>query len=378
MSQRVSPSNVLFVIDDIQKQTYGGFNSELTSTTYKMIGRNTRDVFTNKTLTDPSNVIAATGLSSGGGIVNITGSATSGRVLEATSATTAEWKRVNFPVITYIYRPGYAGTDPYIYDSWADMCADIDNDSCSVIMFDNTLLPFGDPCIIPAGNWDMTNVKWMTGSAGLRQSGGSLYQLLVQVEDGATLNGLGYIDGPILINFTGTTQPAIVLNNSTNALFRLNLGVNIICTGTQPFIDLTDGNIIVNLFVGTRVGVEPTSPTPVFRNSGSGTMIVSMYGMQLVSDNVFGGSGIINIINFTPTGQISIPINQPAATQLSLQYGYICSSTYTRAAAPTVNDDSVAGYKAGDIWIDSSSGNNINMCVLADPGAAVWKLFTTT
>lgn len=53
-------------------------------------------------------------------------------------------------------------------------------------------------------------------------------------------------------------------------------------------------------------------------------------------------------------------------------------NNFTSAVAPTVNDDSTAGYRVGSKWFDIVAPDGVYQCIDATPGAAVWKTSTLT
>jgi hypothetical protein len=78
--------NVTLRIDDIEATTRCFDNVDLENTGYRLVGRTTADIFTNKTITDSSNTVAANNVLVGEDIITIGGSApTAGQVLTATS-----------------------------------------------------------------------------------------------------------------------------------------------------------------------------------------------------------------------------------------------------------------------------------------------------
>lgn len=55
-------------------------------------------------------------------------------------------------------------------------------------------------------------------------------------------------------------------------------------------------------------------------------------------------------------------------------YSYnVALSNLQASTAPGVNDDGIAGYAPGSLWIDKTN-ENAYICIRSTPGAAVWKL----
>jgi hypothetical protein len=78
--------NVTLRIDDISATALCYDNVELESAGYRLVGRSTRDIFTNKIIIDPSNTIASNNILVGSSQITIGGSApTIRQVLKATS-----------------------------------------------------------------------------------------------------------------------------------------------------------------------------------------------------------------------------------------------------------------------------------------------------
>nr|SMH63352.1 Hypothetical protein FSTVLC9_317 [Faustovirus] len=82
--------NVTLRIDDIDATALCYDNVNLESAGYRLVGRTTADIFTNKIIIDPSNTIASNNILVGSSVITIEDSApTAGQVLTATSATSA-------------------------------------------------------------------------------------------------------------------------------------------------------------------------------------------------------------------------------------------------------------------------------------------------
>lgn len=90
--------NVTLRIDDIAATALCYDNVELPSAGYRLVGRSTADIFTNKILTDPSNTIASNNILVGSTQISIDGSApVVGQVLTATTTSALEFA-TPFPV----------------------------------------------------------------------------------------------------------------------------------------------------------------------------------------------------------------------------------------------------------------------------------------
>lgn len=61
----------------------------------------------------------------------------------------------------------------------------------------------------------------------------------------------------------------------------------------------------------------------------------------------------------------------------TIQAANTAKANLTAVAAPTVNDDTTAGYSIGSIWIDTAT-DTVYVCADATAGAAVWKDLSTS
>jgi len=91
-----------------------------------------------------------------------------------------------------------------------------------------------------------------------------------------------------------------------------------------------------------------------------------------------GASGFTIASSGSPGSlQLSVTISSAATARAGLGIDDIATkqSNLSAGAAPTVNDDSSAGFAVGSFWIDVSADDGY-WCMDAAVGAAVWKKIT--
>jgi hypothetical protein len=301
----------------------------------------------------------------------------------------AEWRGAGstLPGATILFKPNYAGpTSRNIFSDWSELCTAILNiDGPKIIVFDDSLMAPGDPIIVPAGNWDMTDVIWSARLSSIHTF--PILFIQVNLSDGVIVNNLEGVQGPILITFFGTVVPAITVNTTISdrkAAFTLSYGARVACLGTQPFLRSTGGFYEVILLYsiqiyGIPVGPPPPNPyslTPVFEvtdNSVNTLFVCVMSNGSIIEDNTFGGIGTTAFVRLTPGVVFSIPIVQPLLTgTVSLTSVYTNPDTYQRTVAPTNLDDDSIGYKIGDCWVNTAA-NVYYTCVANAGGSAIWN-----
>ena len=239
--------------------------------------------------------------------------------------------------------------------------------------FDDSLIGIGDPIIIPPGTWDMTNVVWYVKICSLNTPPNLFTQ--INISDGATVNGLGGISGPIMATHFGTTSAAITLSTlpfSRQAAFYLTDGAQIASGGTQPFVRLVEGFAeVITQFANILYGTDTISTVPVVSADDASQLIIVLGVDCTLEDNAVGGTGNILCVRLTPGTHTSIPPVQTLPGTFSVGSTYTNSDTYQRPGAPTNTDDDSKGYKIGDLWIDTGSSmlyTSLNVTL----NSAVW------
>jgi len=184
------------------------------------------------------------------------------------------------PAPTYVYRPGGVA-DSNVYTDWSLLMAALDNTrelGLRVLQFDST---FQNPATIPAGVWNMTNVRW--------------YGIATQVE---ILDGAKFVWDPVVV---GDPLEHVIEGfalsisyNGTGPITPFE-GINVLCTGNfvrfnnqnplaKPMFKSDGFNII--LFSGEQAngGIQnypwPVLAAPVLDCNGNAFFI-------------FGGAGVI-------------------------------------------------------------------------------------
>jgi hypothetical protein len=288
-----------------------------------------------------------------------------------------------------VYQPGYAlQSSQNVFSDWNDLYTTLQTiPGSKFILFSDESLPYGDPIIIPPGNWDMTNTTWR----------GNLYNIhtpdlvftQINISDGATVNGLGEIDGPILVTYFGTTTPAITVNTipfSRAAALVVGGGARIACLGTQPFIEVTDGFYEIITVFGSQIYGIPAVPPPPFEPystvqplsaiNGSTLIIVISPGC-FINDNSLSGDAFTFFIRLAPGAVITIPLAQPAFSgTYAISSVYTSPDTYQRTVNPTPADDDTVGYKIGDQWVNTLT-NRTYTCVNNFTAFAIWNVIMT-
>jgi hypothetical protein len=311
----------------------------------------------------------------------------------------SEWVPINGSSIgsVFVFRPGYTGNYPGIYNNWQTLYDLIVNiPSVRYIIFDDTdspTLPISDPgyltsgITIPPGNWNMTGIVICNPLARV-ESVPAIQFMRVNIGSGTTLNGLYSIDGPMIINYSGTDGPCMTATNPdlTNQIaFTLLNGAKIQCSGTQPFYYLAStlplnnsGEIIVYSFAAIALAnaITPGGETFVSPIKTDGSIfIIALLGGSQLDDNciISSASTLVVIDRKDANAKISIPIAQP---QLTGTLFYLdetnCPIIHSFNVDPTAASDQLAGFKVGDNWINTST-KKFFVCVDGTPAAAIWN-----
>ena len=292
------------------------------------------------------------------------------------------------PGSVLVFRPGFTPNMNNIFGDWQSLYnAAVKIDGPKTIHFDDCLLSFGEPIIIPPGQWDMSHVTW-TSEVCMLHSLPAIFTK-INVSDGATVNGLCGIEGPILVNYFGTTEPAFIYNtlsNSRAAAFVMSYGAQVMCSGTQPFWRIDGGFFEIILIFSAKIyGIAPpahfnpvSTVAPIhFNDNANDLVIVALGDSCVLEDNTISNNGVLNntlLILRIETGAItSVPPVQPYfAGALVITSDYTSPDTYVRSIPPTNVDDNSKGYKIGDMWIDNNT-NKFYVAVNINTGSAIWN-----
>ncbi len=294
-------------------------------------------------------------------------------------------RRNPFPGEVLTFRPnsGINGVQN-IYSDWKSLYSSLLSiQGPKVIYFDDTLLPYGDHMIIPAGNYNMVDTTWTTDLCIIHTSTIPSFDISfpsVDLLDGVTINGLCGIEGPLNVYYYGTTVPAITIDMPVNIRggFILNYGATIFCEGTQPFIHLVNG--IFEFIIFSVAKVIYTLSTTTIKVSNNSSLLIPIYSGGSLEDNTVEGdaSSQLLIVRLAPGVSLSSGTNP---NSLSVQPSFLGTiqfvnlytnpDTYNRVIAPLATNDNSQGYKIGDMWIDTNTSYYIAVDVSI--GAAVWK-----
>jgi hypothetical protein len=285
----------------------------------------------------------------------------------------------SFPGTTLVFRPGYTGSAyDNIFGSWTELYTKLLTiETIKNIYMDDTLLPFGDPIVIPPGIWDMKDVTWFVKLCRVHTF--PVIFTFITISDGATINGLCGISGPIVVTYEGTgTNAAMTFNtppDGRHAAFSLGLGTTIVAAGTQPFMRVSSGFAeIITLFsssINGPSGSPSSSVQPLDVSAGAQLIIVLGVSCSLQDDAV-SGAGITNCIRISTGAITSVPPVQPASTGgFFLGSTYTSPDTYQRPIPPVATDDDMKGYKVGDLWIDTTA-SMLYTAISVSTGTALW------
>jgi len=219
----------------------------------------------------------------------------------------------------FTFRPNYTGPPLFgLYTDWNLLYADIEKvQGLRSIFFDDT----DGNIIIPAraDPWDMENVSWTTPIC--IDNIASIYTI-INISDGATFNHLCIIDGLLQINYQGTVGPAMIQDptspppNSSASSLLLRNGANIICSGSQPFVQILSNGFLVLMDFGAQLNLGGSSTYEIFDTSStSGALQIIVGYISSIQNNSVRGTGNINAIKNDLTSSIST--FQPNASLIS-------------------------------------------------------------
>lgn len=275
-----------------------------------------------------------------------------------------------------IWRPGYTGpTVPGVYADWGEMIDFLETVyGPKTIILDTT---YGN-LVIPPGAWNMDGITLYSPICNLQVP--SLVKPCI-IQDGATLNGLCGMFGPVLYTYEGTTEPCIIIDSTqhpNDAGFWIDTGASLTTSGTQPFIQF-EGTMIAEIIFGPGTSTT-TGTVPVLYAAGTSQMFLAGIGnISNIQDNTLGsdaGAVVFLLIGSNSfNGDFNFAISQPAITGFTQVLSLVQNSPFIfrRSVAPTANDDETIGVKSGDTWIDTAL-NDVYICANASTGAAIWKL----
>lgn len=244
-----------------------------------------------------------------------------------------------------------------------------------------------EPFTVPPGEYDLSNVTIIVDTQWSPIIAFSGFSVVLVIQDGATFTNLLTLSGPFSVDYRGTTEPAVRVDISTlNTNVYMKLGSNAFCSGSQPFWQFYDstssssekGTVVMDtgsfLLFDTNAVVDNIDVI----------VDIIMVNYCVLSNSTLSGSGDYNIIfnepfaagNFT----LGLPIPFDQSTDQSTVTGTITlvdtslrAKTIAQGGTPGVGDDNTAGFKIGDIWVNTSI-DEVRIATNVSTGAAVWTV----
>lgn len=258
---------------------------------------------------------------------------------------------------TLIYRPNYTGNDPNVFAQWSDLVArSTQLQTPKYIYFDNSLIVDpSTPMVVPAGTWDMTGVTWIKHVSTLQQAP-NVYTK-VTVEDGATLNGLYGIDGPLEVTYDSSTQNAITLTLTADSRacgFLLTNFALLICPGTYTFM-FVSGTGRFDLQI-SKYGMVGDFTNPIFEYEDVDFELILFTSARVAANSIIGTNGTLQVTILASDVSISYPIdaNFPGVPLVNVSTR---STSFTQRhlknVDPAGTDTTTKGYGIGDTWINT-------------------------
>lgn len=283
--------------------------------------------------------------------------------------------KTSAPGSVVIYRPGSTQNNNGVYGDWSQAVTALSKiETPKYLYFDDSIEGTGS-ITIPTGVWDMTGVIWVRNIAGFIQTGSpAASALTINVSDGAILNGLLGIDGPLNILYNAN-QPAITIDASSQfnySGFFLKNYANVICSGTREFVLINTGLVVVTM--GSMASIGDTTH-PVFGISTGAVLDLNLASASTVLIRSIYGGGNLNVRIKSSDVDLSLPVqnNFPVifgtiTVYRTGEFGF----RIKKLIDPAVTDDISHGFAAGDVWANTFSGNAF-ICANDTAGAAVWK-----
>lgn len=224
-------------------------------------------------------------------------------------------------VAEFVFRPGGVA-EGNVFTQWA-MCHATASSygGISVIRVDSSLARAS----VSAGIWDMSGVS-LSGFEHVEASGPSD---VLEFSDGAELQGLERVDGPLVLRNVGST-PAIYVSSFTSLV--LDTGVIVEASGAAPLVSVEDGaSLYLTMLGGCQLRNVGTAP--VSAEGPSGTLVFQLFSGSQVALNTVSGD----------PSQVSVSLFSSAANFELNQVGLTVSPSITRiAAAARVGYDNVS------------------------------------
>lgn len=279
------------------------------------------------------------------------------------------------PDSVVIYRPGSTQNNNGVYGDWSQAVAALaELNTPKYLYFDDSIEGTGT-ITIPTGNWDMTGVTWIRSPAGFIEISSSAVRLTVIVTNGAILNGLLGVDGPISIQYNSSTQNAItiaIVPQKDYVGFFLKNYASITCTGSKGFISVSGGTLSFAIDTFSNFG---NGTNPVLEVAVTASIDFLISGSVQVGTNSIIGDGIVRVVIVASNVGIAFPV-QSAFPNVTGSITAVRLSDFIikhrKLTDPGAGDDANGGYADGDIWINTIT-TKFFVCVSEAVGAAVWN-----
>lgn len=219
----------------------------------------------------------------------------------------------------YIFRPGSGLNGPVVFDTWAALMSALDTarsnsngDGCYEIYFDPSIV---SPIVIPAGNWDMTRVAWVTAEP----LPGNI-ATPIDISDGVVFTRLREFRGFMLVDFIGAGA-APIADLVDGDIFIIRDGAQLTATGAGFLIDGTtvgggevaqffmDDQSAFGDFAGSVVMTFPTvGSTAAFAMGSSATIFADALSI--------GAAALLLAVYKSDSAQINSPQSNVAGALL--------------------------------------------------------------
>ena len=194
------------------------------------------------------------------------------------------------PVTSFVFRPGgTAGNN--VFTDWPSLMTALGSvDGRKFLEFDDSALPAGKPCVIPAGTHLMRDVMW----AGFGPKKGAPRSNVAIVE-GARFTELRMIGGQITIDNRATaTSPISDFVEGGAEANHIQIGMRDDCGNTQimnsgaaPLFDFGKSNVFMfvqNCLLGIDIRSGPLNP--LIRQKTGGILTLNLIGQSQIGENL--------------------------------------------------------------------------------------------
>ena len=298
-----------------------------------------------------------------------------------------------------IWRPFYTGPQQKNLvrtpgaDGWNEVVRLLSNSVGPRVLYldptDATSALTPSPFVVPPGNYDLSNVTVTLDTQWSPIVSFSGFSVILVVEDGATFTNFLSLSGPFTVEYRGTSTPAMRIDISTlNTNVHMVHGASVSSSGSQAFWQFFDstgsssqkGTIVLDtgsfLLFNTNAVVDNLDVT----------VDIIMVNYCVLSNSALSGSasGDYNILFNTPFAINNVPLGLPipfdkttdqsgVAGTISLFDTSMRAKTISQSVGPAFGDDNMAGFKIGDIWVNTTT-DFVYVATSVSTGAAVWIL----